>query len=168
MLALWVTNRERHRRFIDAELLPAWGLRHVTTWHWLKVTDDGQLVSPLVLLCTASSLHEIAASVEKHARTETARSLSWDTKASGMKQISRLGGFGVQHDCSSGHQISSLLCRRPHTGGRTRCCCFASPCLLPPRRQLFNRRMQQNLNIQRSLLSKMATVLRSPASLCGT
>ena len=29
MLALWVTNRERHRRFIEAELLPAWGLRHV-------------------------------------------------------------------------------------------------------------------------------------------
>ena len=51
MLALWVTNRERHRRFIDAELLPAWGLRHVATLYWLKVTNDGQLVSPLVLLC---------------------------------------------------------------------------------------------------------------------
>lgn len=50
MLALWVTNRERHRRFIDAELLPAWGLRHVASWYWLKVTDDGQLVSPLVRL----------------------------------------------------------------------------------------------------------------------
>ena len=57
MLGLWVTNRERHRRFIDAELLPAWGLRHVATWHWLKVTNDGQLVSPLVLLyATASQL----------------------------------------------------------------------------------------------------------------
>ena len=54
VLALWVTNRERHRRFIDAELLPAWGLRHVATWHWLKVTDDGQLVSPLVLLHAAT------------------------------------------------------------------------------------------------------------------
>lgn len=54
MLALWVTNRERHRRFIDAELLPAWGLRHVATWHWLKVTNDGQLVSPLVQLYAAT------------------------------------------------------------------------------------------------------------------
>ena len=50
MLALWVTNRERHRRFVDTELLPAWGLHHVATWYWLKVTDDGQLVSSLVLL----------------------------------------------------------------------------------------------------------------------
>ena len=55
MLALWVTNRERHRRFIDAELLPVWGLRHVATWHWLKVTNDGQLVSPLVQLYAATS-----------------------------------------------------------------------------------------------------------------
>lgn len=93
-MALWVTNRERHRRFIDAggwasrqpagagagaelmacgrcllrarspacpnpcppaaprcrraELLPGWGLRHLATWHWLKVTDPGQLVSRLV------------------------------------------------------------------------------------------------------------------------
>ena len=56
VLALWVTNRERHRRFVDAELLPVWGLRHVATWHWLKVTDGGELVSPLVLLC-AMPLH---------------------------------------------------------------------------------------------------------------
>lgn len=52
LLALWVTNRERHRRFVDAELLPAWGLRQVAAWYWLKVTDDGQLVSSLV--CNAS------------------------------------------------------------------------------------------------------------------
>lgn len=46
-MALWVTNRERHRRFIEAELLPAWGLRQVAQWHWLKVTDDGRPVSRL-------------------------------------------------------------------------------------------------------------------------
>ena len=55
LLALWVTNRERHRRFVDAELLPAWGLRQVAAWYWLKVTDDGQLVSSLV--CNASCCH---------------------------------------------------------------------------------------------------------------
>jgi len=55
VLALWVTNRERHRRFVDTELLPAWGLHHVATWYWLKVTDDGQLVSSLVLLSAENS-----------------------------------------------------------------------------------------------------------------
>jgi len=45
---MWVTNRERHHRFIHEELLPHWGLLHVATWFWLKVTNAGELVSPLV------------------------------------------------------------------------------------------------------------------------
>ena len=45
---MWVTNRERHQRFIHEELLPHWGLKHVATWFWLKVTNSGELVSPLV------------------------------------------------------------------------------------------------------------------------
>jgi N6-adenosine-specific RNA methylase IME4 len=49
LLAMWVTNRERLRRFVDQELLPKWGLEQVATWFWLKVTNSGQLVSPLVL-----------------------------------------------------------------------------------------------------------------------
>lgn len=61
LLALWMTNRERHRRFVDAELLPAWGLRQVAAWYWLKVTDEGQLVSSLV--CTASCCLPIVVSV---------------------------------------------------------------------------------------------------------
>ena len=47
---MWVTNRERHHRFICDELLPHWGLTHVATWFWLKVTNAGELVSPMV--CT--------------------------------------------------------------------------------------------------------------------
>ncbi|GAB4823688.1 hypothetical protein N2152v2_010734 [Parachlorella kessleri] len=47
LVALWVTNRERHRRFIEKELLPAWGLQHIATWWWLKVTPEGQPVSRL-------------------------------------------------------------------------------------------------------------------------
>ena len=47
-MALWVTNRERLDRFISAELLPAWGLRVVATWYWLKVDHlSGGTVSPL-------------------------------------------------------------------------------------------------------------------------
>ena len=48
LVAMWVTNRERHQRFVHKELLPHWGLQHVATWFWLKVTDSGELVSPLV------------------------------------------------------------------------------------------------------------------------
>ncbi|KAL0043140.1 hypothetical protein WJX79_010360 [Trebouxia sp. C0005] len=47
LVAMWVTNRERHHRFIHEELLPHWGLLHVATWFWLKVTNAGELVSPL-------------------------------------------------------------------------------------------------------------------------
>ena len=49
LLALWVTNRERLRRFVEAELLPAWGLELAAQWVWLKVTARGALVTPLVI-----------------------------------------------------------------------------------------------------------------------
>lgn len=48
LVALWVTNREKLRRFVEDELLSAWGLRHVATWHWLKIADNGRPVTPLV------------------------------------------------------------------------------------------------------------------------
>jgi hypothetical protein len=32
---------------LPAELLPGWRLRHLATWHWLKVTDAGQPVGRL-------------------------------------------------------------------------------------------------------------------------
>ena len=48
VVALWVTNRERLRAFVQAELLPAWGLAPAAEWFWLKVTARGALVTPLV------------------------------------------------------------------------------------------------------------------------
>lgn len=48
LVVLWMTNRSRLWQFMEADLLPAWGLHIVATWLWLKVTDDGQPVSPLV------------------------------------------------------------------------------------------------------------------------
>jgi hypothetical protein len=48
LVALWMTNRERHWRFVEAQLLPAFGLTAVATWLWLKVTDNGTPVSQLV------------------------------------------------------------------------------------------------------------------------
>lgn len=48
LVAIWMTNRERHWRFVEAELLPAFQLTTVATWLWLKVTDSCELVSQLV------------------------------------------------------------------------------------------------------------------------
>ena len=40
VVALWVTNRERIRRFVSERLLAAWGLELVTTWTWLKLASS--------------------------------------------------------------------------------------------------------------------------------
>ncbi|CAK0783316.1 hypothetical protein CVIRNUC_006515 [Coccomyxa viridis] len=92
LLALWVTNRERHRRFVDAELLPAWGLRHVATWYWLKVTNDVQLVSPLdiayrrpyeaILLCRPGSSASQAAAAPAHTAADHPGSLEQEQDGS--------------------------------------------------------------------------------------
>jgi hypothetical protein len=37
LVALWITNRERHLRFAEEELLPAWGLQRVGTWYVSKL-----------------------------------------------------------------------------------------------------------------------------------
>lgn len=37
LVALWVTNREKLRDFVEKELFPAWGVTHVATFFWLKV-----------------------------------------------------------------------------------------------------------------------------------
>lgn len=37
LVALWVTNREKLRGFVEKELFPSWGVRHMATFYWLKV-----------------------------------------------------------------------------------------------------------------------------------
>ncbi|GBG82168.1 hypothetical protein CBR_g34449 [Chara braunii] len=49
LVALWVTCREKLRRFAENELFPKWGVDLVATWYWLKVSDKGEMVSPLDL-----------------------------------------------------------------------------------------------------------------------
>lgn len=44
LVALWVTNREKLRNFVENELFPAWGVTHVATWYWLKVKANGSLI----------------------------------------------------------------------------------------------------------------------------
>lgn len=49
LVALWVTNREKLQNFVKKELFPAWGVRHVATFFWLKVKIDGSLICELDL-----------------------------------------------------------------------------------------------------------------------
>ncbi|MEW5311052.1 MAG: hypothetical protein WDW38_002798 [Sanguina aurantia] len=47
VVAMWMTNRGRLHRFVEQELLPAWGMTCVATWWWLKCGGDGQPTTPL-------------------------------------------------------------------------------------------------------------------------
>uniref|UniRef100_A0A2N9H4F4 Methyltransferase-like protein 2 n=1 Tax=Fagus sylvatica TaxID=28930 RepID=A0A2N9H4F4_FAGSY len=49
LVALWVTNREKLRGFVEKELFPAWGVRYVASSYWLKVKADGSLINDLDL-----------------------------------------------------------------------------------------------------------------------
>ncbi|CAK4085505.1 unnamed protein product [Aphanomyces euteiches] len=47
LLAIWVTNKPSYTSYIVDELLPSWGFSYAQTWHWLKVSADGNTVTPL-------------------------------------------------------------------------------------------------------------------------
>ncbi|KAL6521964.1 hypothetical protein OROMI_031841 [Orobanche minor] len=49
LVALWVTNREKLRNFVENELFPKWGVKHAAAFYWLKVKADGFLISELDL-----------------------------------------------------------------------------------------------------------------------
>ncbi|KAF6166579.1 hypothetical protein GIB67_005441 [Kingdonia uniflora] len=49
LVALWVTNREKLRMFIEKELFPMWGVSYTTLLYWLKVKPDGSLIGELDL-----------------------------------------------------------------------------------------------------------------------
>ncbi|XP_054820068.1 methyltransferase-like protein 2 isoform X2 [Prosopis cineraria] len=49
LVALWVTNREKLRGFVERELFPAWGVSYAATFYWLKVKANGSLISDLDL-----------------------------------------------------------------------------------------------------------------------
>ncbi|XP_057503913.1 methyltransferase-like protein 2 isoform X2 [Actinidia eriantha] len=49
LLALWVTNREKLRAFVEKELFPSWGVKYMASLYWLKVNADGLLTSELDL-----------------------------------------------------------------------------------------------------------------------
>ncbi|XP_047948094.1 methyltransferase-like protein 2 isoform X3 [Salvia hispanica] len=49
LVALWVTNREKLRTFVENELFPKWGVKSAATIYWLKVKADGSLIGELDL-----------------------------------------------------------------------------------------------------------------------
>ncbi|XP_064959187.1 methyltransferase-like protein 2 isoform X3 [Musa acuminata AAA Group] len=49
LVALWMTNREKLRIFVENELFPAWGVTKFVLSYWLKVKPDGSLIGELDL-----------------------------------------------------------------------------------------------------------------------
>jgi hypothetical protein len=39
LIATWVTNNPKHRRFVRDKLYPDWGISQVVDWWWVKITD---------------------------------------------------------------------------------------------------------------------------------
>ena len=55
-MALWMTNREKLRIFVENELFPAWGVTKFVLSYWLKVTQNITFVCCIFFLfkCSAS------------------------------------------------------------------------------------------------------------------
>ncbi|TKY57743.1 Methyltransferase protein 2 [Spatholobus suberectus] len=49
LVALWVTNREKLRCFVERELFPAWGVSYAANFYWLKVKENGSWICDLDL-----------------------------------------------------------------------------------------------------------------------
>ncbi|XP_072979047.1 methyltransferase-like protein 2 isoform X2 [Typha angustifolia] len=47
LVALWMTNREKLRIFVEKELFPAWGVTDAAIFYWMKVKPDGSLICDL-------------------------------------------------------------------------------------------------------------------------
>lgn len=45
VVAVWVTNDPKLRRFVETELFPSWGVRRCGIWFWLKLSPDFDPVS---------------------------------------------------------------------------------------------------------------------------
>ncbi|XP_069885582.1 N(6)-adenine-specific methyltransferase METTL4 [Dipodomys merriami] len=47
LIVTWVTNRQKHLRFVKEELYPSWSVEMLAEWHWVKITNSGEFVFPL-------------------------------------------------------------------------------------------------------------------------
>nr|XP_016449201.1 PREDICTED: methyltransferase-like protein 2 isoform X2 [Nicotiana tabacum] len=49
LVALWVTNREKLRGFVENDLFPKWGVKYAANFYWLKVKANGMMTGELDL-----------------------------------------------------------------------------------------------------------------------
>ncbi|KAK4352011.1 hypothetical protein RND71_027529 [Anisodus tanguticus] len=49
LVALWVTNREKLRGFVENDLFPKWGVTYAASFYWLKVKANGMMTGELDL-----------------------------------------------------------------------------------------------------------------------
>lgn len=47
LVVIWVTNKQKYRKFVLEELFPSWSCKPVGEWHWIKVTRKGEMVFDL-------------------------------------------------------------------------------------------------------------------------
>uniref|UniRef100_A0A8C2TAC1 Methyltransferase 4, N6-adenosine n=1 Tax=Coturnix japonica TaxID=93934 RepID=A0A8C2TAC1_COTJA len=47
LVVTWVTNKQKHLRFVKDELYPHWSVKTLAEWHWVKITRYGEFVLPL-------------------------------------------------------------------------------------------------------------------------
>lgn len=47
LVVTWVTNRQKHLRFVKEELYPSWAVQILAEWHWVKIASTGEFVFPL-------------------------------------------------------------------------------------------------------------------------
>lgn len=47
LVVTWVTNRQKHLRFVKEELYPHWTIEVVAEWYWVKITSSFEFVYPL-------------------------------------------------------------------------------------------------------------------------
>lgn len=40
LIVTWVTNRQKHLRFVKDELYPHWSVKTLAEWHWVKVSSQ--------------------------------------------------------------------------------------------------------------------------------
>eukprot|EP00039_Didymoeca_costata_P024390 m.10171 g.10171 ORF g.10171 m.10171 type:complete len:366 (+) comp4213_c0_seq1:249-1346(+) len=46
IVAFWVTNNERHKRFLLEDLFVNWGIKPLGEWYWIKICTSGEPLYP--------------------------------------------------------------------------------------------------------------------------
>ncbi|CAB4023679.1 methyltransferase 4 isoform X1 [Paramuricea clavata] len=47
LVVVWVTNKQKYRKFVIEELFPSWSCNLIGEWYWVKLTRKGEMVFDL-------------------------------------------------------------------------------------------------------------------------